>query len=228
MKILSVLLFALSFSCSVWAQDDYGLYISVDFAPGEGKTDDFFVDTNTEINGGYQWRHGYSNVRLEGSYRWMRPSLDNPFDSFSGFVPISPDALKQFVRFEGFAEAQGPSGSLFYDFGLGDTGKNFFYLGSGFGLVDISAQYEAAVGPHSASLDDSKWRAITTFETGAVIRLFPLGIGRTGLQLGYQFAHINAAKLTTASGDLATVAFNNQHTLRVGLIHFFRRDRRRY
>ena len=224
MKVLFALLLAFSLSCSVWAQD-YGLYVSVDFAPNGEETDDFLVDTNTEINMGYQWRHGYNNVRLEGNYRWMRPRLDNPFDSFSGLVPIAPDALKQFASFEGLAEAQGPSGSLFYDFGLGDDGKNFFYLGSGFGLVDVNAQYEAAIGPHSTSLNDGKWTTVTTFETGAVIRLFPSWEGRTGLQLSYEFAHIGDANLTTTSGDLATVAFNNRHTLRVGLIHFFRRDR---
>ena len=140
MKILSVLLLAFVLPYWVLAQYNNGLYVSVDFAPGAGKTDtsvdlvenpsafaDFLVDTNTEISMGYQWSYFRNylrndNIRFEVSYQWMSHSLDNTFNSFSDFVP---DALKQFIRFEGLDRVQGPSGSLFYDFDFGLEAKTF-------------------------------------------------------------------------------------------------------
>ena len=220
--------------------DSGGLYVSIDFGPrqmGEDPVNDFsytgedgtregtvpinnrgvFGDLGGSI--GYQWAlsNGVS-VRAEGGYRWMRFDLDNPVYSRVDFAPISLDELNGLVQFSGTAEARGFRGGAFLDLHLGDTGS-FIYVGSSYGLMNVAAQYDLAIGSQVAALDDNNSTNMFNHEVGVVINLR----GGAGLRIGYELTQFSQIDLTTAGGGALAVMPGNRQMVKIGLINFFRR-----
>ena len=219
---------------------DGGLYISIDFGSrrvGEDPTNSFNADADEGVRAGtvpinnrgvfgdlgasVGYQGAISNrisLRAEGGLRWMRFDLDNPTYSRVDFAPVPLDLINQMVQFEGTAEARGFRVGTFLDFHYGNSGS-FVYVGSSYGLVNMSAQYNLTVGPEGSTLNDSHYINMKPgFEAGTVIRF-----GRTGLRIGYELTRFGQVDLTTAGGSALTVLPGNRHMVKVGLFHFFRR-----
>ncbi len=222
-----------------------GLYVSVDFGSrqmGEDPVNNFsavgddgtregtvpihnrsafadLVGGDMAASMGYQAAiSGGASFRVEGGYRYMRFDLDNPSYTRFDFAPISLDQLNQLVEFSGTAEASGFRGGAFLDLHLGDSGS-FIYVGSTYGLLNVAAQYDLAIGSQGASLDDNNNASVMTGEVGTVIRFG----GRTGLRIGYELTRFGQVDLTTTDGSALAVTPGNRHMVKIGLFHFFRR-----
>ena len=68
-------------------------------------------------------------------------------------------------------------------------------------------------------MDDTDWVRVNSFELGALFRLGE----RTRFRTAYHFNKFNNFKLTTNSGSLLDLALNNQHSFKIGIVHFFRK-----
>ncbi len=219
---------------------DGGLYISIDFGArqmGEGPVNSFSTDTDEGVRAGtvpidnrgvfgdlgvtVGHQAAVSNrlsFRAEGGLRWMRFDLDNPVYSRVDFAPVPLALINEMVQFEGTAEARGMRMGAFLDLHYGNSGS-FAYVGSSYGLVNMSAQYNLSVGDRGSALDDSHYINLKPgFEAGTVIRF-----GRTGLRIGYELTRFGQVDLTTNGGSPLAVMLGNRHMLKVGLFHFFRK-----
>ncbi len=188
---------------------------------------------------GAGWQKALSEnagLRFEGGYRWMRFHLNTPNYSRIDFAPIGIDLRQvgQLIDFEGSATMGGPRGSVFFDFDLGDPEGSLMYIGSSIGHVQVAAEYNLAVnsignavaaeyGLDASSLgstmDDQAGTLAFTIEAGFILRLGD----RLKVRVGYEWLGINEINLTTMGGSPNRVLLGDRHTVKVGLLHFFRR-----
>ena len=158
-------------------------------------------------------------VRFEGNFKRVGLDKGNPYYTRFDYAPIPLDEVNRLSTEEGTLEMIGPSGNWFVDFDLGDS-ENFLYMGSGISYLRARNQYQLSIGDFSASMDDSDWIRANSFEVGGLFKL------RRGLSLraGYQLNRFESLKFTTQAGSVLDEALRNQHTFKVGIVHFFRKN----
>ena len=185
----------------------------LDFAINEDTTGHFSTNpqrphSNSGVGMGLRLRGDRLSIRYQGGWEWINVDFGN--------LVYDDSALDHSV--EGALEMSGPSGGLFFDLRLGDSG-NFLYLGSSLGYVKTRNSYRFIGDGRTVDWEDTDWTQTTSFESGAIFKLK----SGTGLTLAYKFTRADGLRYKTSLDNDLKFSLGGLHGFKVGIVHFFRR-----
>ncbi len=167
-------------------------------------------------------------LRIEGGVKWLRTNLGIPTPIGEG-LEVAPMFIEELfeeleIKMNGRASMLGVRGGVFVDWHLTNS-DHFVYLGTSLGLVNLGLEYTIhAPDPllSAFSTEDSGLTSMLQYDAGMG---FQLG-KRLGLKVGYEFSKFKGAGLVTpfslALGKV-DVTPTNRHTVKISLLHWFRR-----
>ena len=99
--------------------------------------------------------------------------------------------------------------------------SGFAYIGSSVGYVRAKGQYQLEIGSLTEGIDGTDWTNTVSFEAGAATRI----TGNTGLRFAYNYTRFfSGFNFTTNSGSIMHLRPDNQHSVKIGIVHFFRKQ----
>ena len=167
--------------------------------------------------------------RFEGGIKWLRADLGVPLPSTIEEFESGPISVEEFLEeldigIEGRTSMIGVRGGAFLDLHLNNS-DHFVYLGASLGLVNMGLEYTIhAPDPllPAFNTEDSSLTSMFQYDAGMG---FQLG-KRLALKVGYEFSKFKGARLITPFSlvlDKIEVAPTNRHTVKISLLHWFRR-----
>ena len=167
--------------------------------------------------------------RFEGGIKWLRADLGVPLPPTIEEFESAPISVEEFLEeldigIEGRSNMIGVRGGAFLDLHLNDS-DHFVYLGTSLGLMNMGLEYNIQTPDPlfpTFTTEDSSLTSVFQYDAGVG---FQLG-KHLALKVGYEFSKFKGARLITPFSlalDKIEVTPTNRHTLKISLLHWFRR-----